>query len=155
MAEVFTVVCDNISCTAAQDILCAYAAATKKLQLLAVEMSANGQTTVGNYPLRIRYIASAVTPGTGGAAVTPKNTNPDGAAPSFTARRNDFTQATGTFTDWVSTQFNPINGYYWEPPKGVQTGDEPKVDSSGAVTLSLDSIAGTLNISATLWLREI
>lgn len=153
--EIHTIVCENIAVTAVQDILAAYAATTKKLQLLAVELSANGQTTVGNYPIRLRYLPATVTAGSGGAAVTPHNVNPDGAAASFTARRNDTTQAVtgGTAVDVVATQFNPINGYYWQPPTGI--GDEPKADISSAFILSLDSIAGTLNISATIWLREV
>lgn len=155
MAEVFTVVCKNVAVTAAQDILCAYVSSTKKLQLLAVEMAANGQVTVGNYPIQLKYLAPTVTPGAGGAAATPKNINPDGAAPTFTARSNDFTQATGTLTDWLATQFNPLQPYYWEPPKGVAAGDEPKAELSGAISLSLDSVTGTLNISATMWLREV
>lgn len=153
--EIFTIVCENVAVSAVQDVLCAYAASTKKLQLLAVEMSANGQTTVGNYPLRLRYLPATVTSGSGGAAVTARNVNPDGASPSFTARRNDTTQATtgGTASDYVATQFNPINGYYWQAP--VPVGDEPKADLSGAFTLSLDGISGTINVSATMWLREI
>lgn len=153
--EVFTIVCENQAVTAAQDILAAYAASTKKLQLLAVELAANGQTTVGNYPLRMRYLPATVTAGSGGAAVTPHNVNPDGAAAGFTARRNDITQAVtgGSAVDFVATQFNPINGYYWQTPTPV--GEEPKADISSAFVLSLDSVTGTLNISATMWLREI
>jgi hypothetical protein len=151
--EIFTIVCENVSATAAQDVLAAYAATGKKLRLLAVELAANGQTTVGNYAIRLRYLAATVTAGSGGAAATPHNVNPDGAAPSFTARRNDTTQATsGTSVDLVASQFNPINGYYWQAPTAV--GSEPKADLSGAFVLSLDGIAGTLNISATMWLRE-
>lgn len=156
MSEIFTIVCENIAVTAAQDILAAYAASTAKLQLLGIEMSANGQTTVGNYPLRVRNMSATVTHGSVGSAVTPKNINPDGAAPAFTARRNDTTQASsGTVSDVVATQFNPINGYYWQPPPGVTLGDEPKADLSGAFILSLDGVSGTLNISATMWLREV
>jgi len=152
--EIFTIVCENVAVTAAQDILAAYAATGKKLQILAVDLAANGQTTVGNWPIRLRYLPVTVTAGSGGAAVTPSNVNPDGAAASFTARRNDTTHAvtSGSATDFVATQFNPINGYYWQPPVGV--GDEPKADLSGAFVLSLDTGPGTLNISATMWLRE-
>ena len=152
--EIFTVVCENIAATAAQDVLAAYAASTKKLWLLAVELSANGQTLVGNYPIRLRYLPATVTHGSVGSAVTPNNVNPSGAAPSFTARRNDTTQATtsGTAADIVATQLNPINGYYWQAP--VSLGNEPKSDLSGALVLSLDGIVGTLNLSATMWLRE-
>lgn len=156
MSEVFVIVTKNVAATAAQDVLSAYASTTKKLQLLAVEMSANGQTTVGNYPIQIKYLATPVTAGSGGSSVTPKNINPDGAAPSFTARANDFTQASGALTDWVASQFDPLHPpYYWEPPRGVQVGDEPKAELSGAIVLSLDGITGTLNISATMWLREV
>lgn len=153
--EIFTVVCENVAVTAAQDVLAAYSASTKKLQLLAVELSANGQTSVGNYPIRLRGLPATVTSGSGGAAVTPRNVNLDGASPGFTARRNDTTQAVtgGTAVDFVASQFNPINGYYWQSPTGV--GDEPKIDISSALVLSLDGVTGTLNISATLWLREV
>lgn len=152
--EVFTIVCENQSVTAAEDILAAYAASGKKLHLLALELAASGQTTVGNWPLRIRYLPATVTAGSGGAAVTPHNVNPDGAAPSFIARRNDTTQASssGTATTVVATQFNPLNGYYWQAPTPV--GDEPKADQSAAFVLSLDSVTGTLSVSATMWLRE-
>jgi hypothetical protein len=155
MAEIFTVVVENVAVTAAQDIIAVYAATTKKLQILAVELAASGQTTIGNYPIRLRYLPATVTSGSGGSAATPKNVNPDGAAPSFTARINDTTHAVtgGTAADYVASQFNPINGYYWQPPTPV--GDEPKADISSALVLSLDSVVGTLNISATLWLREI
>lgn len=155
MSEIFTIVCENVAVSAVQDVLAAYAASTKKLQLLAIELAANGQATVQNYPIRLRYLPATVTAGSGGSSVTPKNVNPDGASPSFTARRNDITQAVtgGSATDFVASQFNPINGYYWTPP--VQVTDEPKADISSAFILSLDAITGTLNISATMWLREI
>lgn len=154
MSEIFTIVCDNIAVSAAQDILCAYAAATKKLRCLGFEIGQNGQTTVGNYPLRLRYLPATVTSGAGGAAVTPHNVNPDGVAASFTARRNDTTQATtgGTAVDVVSTQFNAINGNVWQPPTWDAA---PKADLSGAITLSLDAVTGTINVSGTVWFEEI
>lgn len=157
MAEIFTIVCENVNVSAPQDLLAAYAASTKKLQLLGVEIGVNGQTTVGNYPIRMKYLTTTVTAGSGGASVTPHNVNPDGAAAGFTARRNDVTQAvtSGSAIDFVATQLNPINGYYWTPPGTVQPGDEPKADASGAIILSLDAVTGTLGISATMWLREI
>ena len=155
MSEIFTIVCENVSVSLVQDILTAYAAGTKKLQLLGVELGANGQTTVGNLPIRIRYLPATVTHGSGGSAVTPTNVNPDGASASFTAARNNTTQSTSSGTvDIVASQFNPINGYYWQPP--TQIGDEPKADLSGAFVLSLDGVPlGTLGVSATMWLREI
>lgn len=155
MSEIFTVVCENISVTAVQDLLAIYASAGKKLQMLGFEIAANGQTVVGNYPIRLRYLPATVTAGSGGASVTPHNINPNGAAISATARRNDVTQAVsgGTAVTYVASQLNPINGYYNMPP--VAVGEEPKADLSGALVVSLDAITGTLGISATAWLREI
>lgn len=153
--EIFSVVCENVSVTAVQDILSVTSASTRKLQLLGVEIGVTGQTTVGNYPIRIRYLPSSVTPGSGGSSVTPHNINPDGAAVLATARRNDPTQATsgGTAVTFVATMLNPIAGYVWTPPVGI--GDEPKADLSSAFVLSLDGVAGTLGLSATMWLREV
>lgn len=153
MSEIFTIVCENISVAAPEDIFSVVAAGTKKLQILAIEMNANGQTTVGNYAMRLRYTAS-LTPGSGGASVTPINVNPDGAAPTSTCRRNDTAQGTGTFKDILATQFNPINGYYWQPPTSQE--DAPKGDLSSAFVLSFDGTPGSaINISATLWFKEI
>lgn len=151
--EIFTVVVKNQPVSAIQDLIAAYASAGKKLEMVQLEVTANGQTAVSNYPMSVRYFPSAVTPGTGGAAVTPHNINPNGAAASFTARRNDVTQATGSPVDYIATMFNPITGYFWQTP--TQPGDEPKADISGALIVSLDGISGTLGISATIWLREV
>jgi hypothetical protein len=156
MSEIFTIVCENIAVSAAQDILCAYASATKSLRCLGFEMAANGQTVVGNYPIRLRYLPATVTPGSVGASVTPHNVNPGGGAASFTARRNDTTQATtgGTAVDGIATQFNPINGYPLSPPPRDDAALKSAI--SGAIVLSLDAApAGSINISATMWLEEI
>jgi len=154
MSEIFVITTNNSSVSAAQDILAAYAASTKKLKLLSVQLAANGQTTVGNYPIRIIEWASSVTPGTGGVSITPKNLNPSGASPSFTARAVDTTHATATNSNWViSDQFNPIIGYYWQAPRSEA---EPKANLSDAIVLSLDSApGGTINVSATMVLEEI
>src|ERR1017187_6671929 len=104
MSEVFTVICKNVAVTAAQDVLIAYVSATKKLQLLAVEMAANGQVTIGNYPIQIKYLAAAVVAGSGGAAATLKYRNPGGGRPPLTAGSKDFSKAPGALTTWLATQ---------------------------------------------------
>src|ERR1019366_6440155 len=155
MSEIFSIVCQNVTVSAAQDVLCAYAASTKKLILLGVELAANGQTTVGNYPISVKYLPATVTAGSGGGVTTPHNANPAGAAASFAARMNDTTMATssGTVIPVLASQFNPINGYYWQPPS-----HELEIISalSGAISLHLDAApAGTIYLSATMWVKEI
>jgi hypothetical protein len=156
MSEIFTVTVKNIAVTAAQDILAIYVGTTKKVQLLAVEIAATGQTTVGNYPISIRYLPATVTAGSAGAAVTPVNVNSLGAAVVATARRNDTTRATtsGTAVEISDSVFNPINGYYWQPP--VPVGEEPIATMSTAFVIGLDAApAASINVSATAWFREI
>src|ERR1700674_4375449 len=133
--EIFTIRCQNVAVTARQDIFCAYETAGKKLRCVGIEIAANGQTTVGNYPISIQRLAATVTAGSGGTAVTPQNVNPNGAASGFTARANDTTQATSvTAGPMVGAQFNPINGYVWQPPLLEAA---PKADLSGAISLRL------------------
>ena len=155
MSEIFTIAVKNTTVANVADILAAYASATQALRILAVEFAANGQTTVGNYPISVKYLPPTVTLGTGGSTVTPNNINPAGANPTFTAHATDTIQATssaGTKTIMAS-QFNPINGYYWQPP--VPVGDEPKAALSGAFVLSLDGApAAPINVSATMWVKE-
>lgn len=154
MSEIYTILCENVAVSAAQDILSVTASSSNKVQILAIELAANGQTTIGNYPIRLRYVYGTITAGSGGASVTGKNVNPSNAgSASFSAARNNTTEMTGTTYDLLATQFNPINGYYWTPP--VPQGEEPKTAVSAAFALTLDNVTGTLNISATMWLREI
>jgi hypothetical protein len=154
MSEIFTIVCRNVAVAAAQDILAAYAGASYKLELLAVEMDANGQTVVGNYPISVKYLGSTVTAGSGGSTPTPANADSTGVASSgFTAHANDTTPASSSTTHYLhAAQFNPINGWYWEPPG---KGEPPLCDLSGAFVLSLDGApAASINVSATMWLRR-
>ena len=155
MSEIFTITIKNSSLGNVADILAAYAGASAALRLLAVEFAANGQTTVGNYPISLKYLPPTVTLGSGGSTATPHNINPAGASPTFNGRAVDTTQATtsSTAVTVMASQFNPINGYYWQPP--VPVGDEPKAALSGAFVLSLDGApAAPINVSATMWLKE-
>jgi len=155
MAEIFTITIKNTTISNVADILAAYANSAAAIRLLAIELAANGQTTVGNYPISVKYLPPTVTLGTGGSSLSPSNINPQGAAPLFFGHGADTGQATtsGTAKTIVASQFNPINGYYWQPP--VPVGDEPKAIPSGAFVLSLDGApAAPINVSATMWIKE-
>jgi hypothetical protein len=155
MSEIFTITVKNTAVTTVIDVLAAYGSSTQSLRILAVEFAANGQATVGNYPISLKYLPPTVTLGSGGATATPHNINPAGASPTFNGRAVDTTQATtsSTAVSIAASQFNPINGYYWQPPTPI--GDEPKTALSGAFVLSLDGAPGaSINVSATMWLRE-
>lgn len=154
MGRMYTIECDNVSVSAVQDVLGAYSGASRVIKVHAIQMGANGQTTVGNYRIRLRHLPVTVTTGSGGTAPTPARTNPNDAAASFTARANDVTQATsgGTAVTIFADEFNPINGYYWQAPFRDAA---PEATISEAMILSLDSISGTLNVNATMWVEEV
>ncbi len=154
MSRMYTAQCNNITVTAVQDILAAYAGTARIIRVHGVQLGANGQTNVGNYRIRLVRLPATVTPGSGGSAPTPQPVNPNDAAASFTARANDTSQATtsGTAAVIFSDEFNPINGYYWQPPFKEAA---PEATLSQAFSLSLDSVAGTLNVNATMWVEEL
>lgn len=154
MSRMYTVSIDNVSVSAIQDVLAVYAGASRLLRVHAIQMGANGQTTVGNYRIRLRYLPPTVTAGSGGSTATPHPTDPNDAVASFTARSNDTTQATSSGTAYTifADEFNPINNYYWQAPYRE---DAPEVLLNAAAVLSLDSITGTLNVNATMWVEEL
>lgn len=154
MPRFYTISCQGVSATAVQDVLGAYAGTSRKLLIHAFEIGANGQTTVGNYRLRLRRVPATVTSGSGGSAATPRPADPNDAAATFTARANDTTQATstGTIVDLWSNEFNPINGTWWQVPFRDAAF---LIDLSQACVLSLDSISGTLNLNASMLIEEL
>jgi 5-deoxy-D-glucuronate isomerase len=150
----YTVQCNNVAVSAVQDIIAAFSGASRVIKVHGVQLGANGQTTVGNYRIRLVHYAATVTAGSGGSTPTPQKTNPNDAAASFTAHTNDTTPATSsTATNTIfSDEFNPINGFYWQPPFRDAA---PEATISEAMVLSLDSISGSLNVNATMWVEEV
>jgi hypothetical protein len=151
---VYAIQFNNVSVTAAQDLLCAYAGATRKLLIHGVVIGQITQTTIGNLRIRGVRLPATVTTGSAGTSVTPAKTDPTDAAATFTARANDTTQATtsGTAVAQFADVWNPINGYqmFWPPA------DRPKVDLSEAFSLSLDQApAAGITTNATLWVEEL
>lgn len=154
MGRMYTIQCNNVSVSAVQDILAALASASRVIKIHGVQLGANGQTTVGNYRIRLVHLTATAVVGSGGSAPVPQKTNTLDAAAGFTARANDTTQATSSGATQViaSDEFNPINGYYWQPPFRDAA---PVVQINEAVSLSLDSISGTLNVNSTMWVEEV
>lgn len=150
MPRVYTVEFANVSVSAVQDLIAAYSGANRTIRVLAIQLAANGQTTIGNYPIRLYRLAATVTAGSGGATPTPQPLDPNDAAAAFTAHTNDTTPATSSGSTSVifSDQLNPINGYYWQAPHPVEAAP------SQALVLELDAISGTLNVSGTMWVEE-
>lgn len=154
MGRMYTVQSRGVSVSNVQDIIAAYAGASRVIKVHAVQLGASGQTTVSNLGVTLKHLAATVTPGSGGTAPTPSKTNPNDAAAAFTSHINDTSQATSSGTVFIfADEFNPINGYYWQAPR---PGQEPEATINEALVFTLDNTpAATLLLNATIWVEEL
>lgn len=153
--RIYTTGFQNVSVSAVQDLIGVYAGSAKIFALQSVNIGQITGTTVQNLRLRLRYLPTTVTAGTGGSAGTVKPFVPGDAAATITSRINDTGQATtsGTAVDLWDDVFNTINGYLWVPPS---PGRPPIIGLSGALIVSLDTAPGSaLTMSGTVTVEEL
>lgn len=98
MARRYNVSFEKISVAAVQDLLSIAGASGKTCRVIEISVAAvdAAAPTNGQLALRASLLTATVTAGSGGAAVTPRPFDIGDAAASFTARRNDTTQATSS-----------------------------------------------------------
>lgn len=152
--RIYTMSFTNITLSAAQDLLCVYAGSSKIFALLSVNIGQITATSVANQRIRIRYLPTTVTTGSGGSAGTLKPfVSGDGAA-TVTGRINDTTQATtsGTAVDLWNDQWSVINGFLWVPPIPSRP---PICGISGAITVSLDTSPSSLVTNGSIVIEEL
>lgn len=153
--RVYTVSFSNIPVSSAQDLIALYTGAAVKCRPLMIEMAANGQTTIDNYPFQLIRLAATVTPGSGGNAAAIIPVDPLDRASLSTARINDTTEASSSTSNPIlSSQFDPINGYVWQMPTSGLI-ELPLAQYSDAFILRLlVNPVGTIDVSTTLWFEE-
>ena len=99
MGRIYKVTFENVTTSAAQDLVAAYGASGKMCKLRRVWAECYTATpTSQNLGYRVRFLPATVTPGTGGGAATPQKTDQGDASATFTARINDTSKATTTGT---------------------------------------------------------
>ena len=132
--------------TSVQDLVLIQTGASKLIGIQQINIGQVGGVTTANLSLRLRYLPSTVTAGTGGSACTAGGAtysinpqNPGDLAATVTARCVDSTtqaSTSGTALDQWAEVWNTINGYAWYP--GVN--NRPTIiPQSGAFVLSLDT----------------
>src|ERR1044072_7052875 len=139
--RIYTVGFANVTLSAVQDMIAIYAGASKIFAVLQVNIGQVTGTSVANQRIRLRYLPTTVTTGSGGSAVTPRPYVSGDAAATITARQNDTVQATtsGTAVDIQSDAWNIVNGYIFVPP----VLSRPPINGiSGAFIASLDTEIG-------------
>lgn len=138
----YSVVSNNVSVSAVQDLVSVTAGATKILGIVSVDIGQVTATTVGNLEVTLKYLPSTVTAGSGGASATVSPLNPSDAAATATARKNDTSQATtsGTAITLWSGVWNVINNLTWQPTSAIRL---PIIGLSGAFVVSLNTAPGS------------
>jgi hypothetical protein len=144
----------NVSVSVVQDLISVYCGASMGIELQSISIGQITGLTVQNLRISIKRLASAVTAGTGGAAVTPKKMMRGDVAATVTARANDSTtqaSSSGATDILLSDVFNTVNGYQWG------WGDNrPTFGLSEACILSLDQApTSPLFMSGTLCFGEL
>lgn len=138
-----------------QDLLAVYTGSSKIIAPRSVNLSpAIGSTTISNLRIRLRYLPTTVTSGSGGGAGTIARWVAGDAAATATGRINDTTQATtsGTAVDLWDDAWNTINGFLWAPASPNQP---PIIGISGAFIVSLDSTPAALVVSGSVTFEEL
>jgi hypothetical protein len=157
MARVYTVVFENTSVTAIQDLFSLKAGAANGIELHAIELSAGGVSAAAEIRLRLKRLPSTVTQGSGGSVVTPNTVDSgDTKASTVTAHVNDTTQATtsGTAIIMNAWQWQVLNPFVYYPDRNQ--GDADTCQASEAFILDLAAAPGSSTaISGYIKYREL
>ncbi|MCC8946003.1 hypothetical protein H8A97_13060 [Bradyrhizobium sp. Arg62] len=128
MPRIYKVTFENVSVSAAQDLIQIKGASNKILRILRRWVECVDQTAPTGQMLRLRerILPATVTDGSGGSTPTPAKTDQGDAGASFTALANNTTQATtnGTAVAVGTTGCHIFNGYddiHDEPPTVIPT----------------------------------
>lgn len=152
----YTVIFDNVSVSAAQDLFEITPADDKPVEIVGLFLSQTGNSDIGDAAeecLPIQIIRGHTTSGSGGTAPTPRPVDRTDTAAGFTAEVNNTTIASaGTTVTLHADNFNVRVGYQnWWPE-----GTEPQA-SQGDTTIVVRmprAPADAITLSGTLYLRE-
>ena len=152
--RIYTMSFQNVTLSAVQDALAVYAGSSRIFAVLSVNLGQITGTSVANLRVRLRYLPSTVTAGSGGSAGTLKPFVAGDAAATVTGRINDTTQATtsGTAVDLWDDVWNTVNGFLWVPPVPSRP---PVIGLNGAFIVSLDTAPSSLVSSGSVTLEEL
>jgi hypothetical protein len=152
--RIYTVSFQNVTISAAQDMILVKAGASNPIALLSVNIGQITGTSVANQRVRIQMLPATVTVGSGGGAATINKWIASDAAASATGRINDTSQATsgGTIVDLWDDQWNIVNGFLWVPPIPSRP---PVIAVSAAVRVSLDSAPSSVVTNMSLTFEEL
>jgi hypothetical protein len=119
LARVYSIVFENVTVAAVQDLFYVKASATNGLALRRFSLSASGITAAAEIRLRLKRLPATVTTGSGGSAPTIQKVQSALAfSPLSAARANDTAQATtsGTSVTLANWNWNVLQEFLEVPP---------------------------------------
>lgn len=154
MSRIYSVTFENVSVSAAQDLLQIKGASNKVLRILRRWVGATNTTIPTGQMLRLRerFLPATVTDGSGGSTPTPVKHDQGDAAASFTALANSTTQAStnGSAVILYATGCHIFNGF-------DDIHDDPPTITPGTsyVFELLSTVTGTVNLSGGVEVEEL
>lgn len=156
--RLYTIVFENVTVTAAQDLFSASGSSGKICRVKRVVLGASDTTlqTAQSLRLRIQFMPKTITLGSGGSAPTPQPVDSGDAAASFTAHVNDTTVATtsGTASNQVCQGVHNFAGWDFTLDPPIPFGAQGTSVEGIAIDL-LSTVSGTCHFSGTAWIEEI
>ena len=151
--RVYSVIFDQVSCSAAQDLFSIKNTSGVPCKLLAVYLSQSTKATdANNNQQRWRIRRGQTTQGSGGSTPTPSPVKPGDAAAGGTIHVNDTTQAnTGTIVTLHDDILNIEAGLIWMPTERYQY----EWAVSTCLTVEFPAIAVTATWNGTLVYAEL
>lgn len=117
--RIYSIVFENITATAVQDLFYAKASSTNGLAIRRLSLSASGITSPAEIRIRLKRLPATVTVGSAGTAPTIQKVSSSLAAAALSAvRANDTTQATtsGTAVTLANWNWNVLQDFIEVPP---------------------------------------
>ena len=153
--RVYIVTFENVSVSAAQDLLQIKGAAGKTVKIRRHWCGPTNTSlvTAQGLSFRSRFLPATVSDGSGGSSPTPQPTDPGDTAASFTAKANNTSKATtsGTASVLYENGLHAYQGDNWSYP-----GDgRPTVGPSESFVYELlSTVSGTVNLSGGVEVEE-
>ena len=156
LERMYTIGFDNVTVTAAQDLLTVRASATNGLTLRRLSLSASAISAAAEIRVRLKRMPATVTLGSGGSAPTiQKVSSRNGIAALSSPRANDTTQATtsGTAVQLATWNWNVLQDFLEVPPTEYERWE---ADVSEALIVDLLAAPGASTVlSGFLVFKEV
>lgn len=154
MPRTYNVSFEQVTVSAAQDLVQIKGAAGKSVRILEVNISEidSSPAPAQMLSLRCRFLPATVTDGSGGSAPTPRPMDPGDAAASFTALANNTAKATTSGTAAVLREdgCHIFSGYQYPFPRPPVVGP-----SESFVFELLSTVVGGVKLSGSVTVEEM